>query len=331
MANASQVECDFVFPASLELGKMRHLSRKLCRNPEKGVAISGECANAASGTSRGVRRRDSLIPHRCDAICPVACDFPRRALGIAPHRRGPHRENNSYLPPYAVHSEINQLKTVKTWGGVAITTAILIVISANFFDRPIALFSYRAFGHLMIVRQFAATPGFFGPLEVFVVLIFLARRIALNPLERPDLVLILCEASLLLTNVLVLPLKFMFGRTWPLYGHPSLLVDGAYSFFTAGQCAFPSGHMASIGALACILWRRYPRFKPLCALGVAAIAMALVAGDFHFVSDVLAGGFLEVTVGMVILAASDFAKTRLLYIAPALPDGFEAAQGIRSG
>ena len=181
---------------------MRHLSRKLCRNPEKGVAIFGECANAASGTSRGVRRRDSLIPHRCDAICPLACDFPRRALGIAPHRRGPHRENNSYLPPYAVHSEINQLKTVKTWGGVAITTAILIVISANFFDRPIALFSYRAFGHLMIVRQFAATPGFFGPLEVFVVLIFLARRIAFNPLERPDLVLILCEASLLLTNVL---------------------------------------------------------------------------------------------------------------------------------
>jgi membrane-associated phospholipid phosphatase len=261
---------------------------------------------------------------------PAACDFPHRALCIAPHHRGPHRENDSYLPPYAVHSEINQLKTIKTWGGVAITTAILIVISANFFDSPIALFSYQAFGHLMIVRQFAATPGFFGPLEVFVLLIFLARRIALSPLERPDLVLILCEASLLLTNVLVLPLKFIFGRTWPLYGHPSLLIDGAYSFFTAGQCAFPSGHMASIGALACILWRTYPRFKPLFAVGVTAIATALVAGDFHFVSDVLAGGFIGVTVGAVILAASDFVKMRLLYVATALPDGFQAAEGVRS-
>ena len=222
------------------------------------------------------------------------------------------------------------MKTVQTWGVVAITTAILIVISANFFDRPIALFSYQAFGHLMIVRQFAATPRFFGPLEVFVLLIFLARRLALNPLERPDVVLMLCEASLLLTNVLVLPLKFMFGRTWPLYGHPSLLIDGAYSFFTAGQYAFPSGHMASVCALACILWTTYPRFKSLYVVGVAAVAMALVAGDFHFVSDVLAGGFLGITVGMVILAASDFVKMRLLYIVPALPDGFEAAEGVRS-
>jgi membrane-associated phospholipid phosphatase len=206
------------------------------------------------------------------------------------------------------------LKTVKTWGVVAITTAVLIVISVNFFDRPIALFSYQAFGHLMIVRQFAATPSFFGPLEVFVLLIFLVRRVALYPLERPDVMLISCEASLLLTNVLVLPLKFMFGRTWPLYGHRSLLIDGAYSFFTAGQYAFPSGHMASVCALACILWTTYPRFKPLYAVGVAAVAIALVAGDFHFVSDVLAGGFLGITVGTVILAASDFVKMRLLYI-----------------
>lgn len=35
----------------------------------------------------------------------------------------------------------------------------------------------------------------------------------------------------------------------------------------------------------------YPRFKLLYAAGVTAIAVAVVAGDSHFLSDVVAGGF----------------------------------------
>jgi membrane-associated phospholipid phosphatase len=204
------------------------------------------------------------------------------------------------------------LKTIATWGIAAVTTTIFIAASASFFDRPITLLTYPAFGQLPIVRQFSGTPSFFGPVEVFLLLIFLIRRIALYPLRRPDVAVALCEASLLITSSLVLPMKYMFGRTSPLYGHPSLLVDGAYgfNFFTAGQYAFPSGHMASICALACILWVTYPRFKPLYLLGVGIVAIALVAGDFHFLSDVLAGGFLGITVALVILAASDFVKTK---------------------
>ena len=77
------------------------------------------------------------------------------------------------------------MRTVKTWGVAAVAIAILIVVSADFFDRPIALMFYRAFGHLLLVRQFAGTPSFFGPVEVLVLLIFLTRRIALYPLGVP--------------------------------------------------------------------------------------------------------------------------------------------------
>jgi membrane-associated phospholipid phosphatase len=208
-----------------------------------------------------------------------------------------------------------RLRTIATWGVAAVTTAIFTIVSAYFLDRPITFLSYLAFGHLPIVRQFVGTPSFFGPVEVFLLLIFLIRRVGLYPLRRPDAVVAICEASLLITNALVLPMKYMFGRTSPLYGHPSLLVDGAYgfNFFTAGQYAFPSGHMASICALACILWATYPKFKPLYLVGVSAVAIALVAGDFHFLSDVLAGGFLGITVALVILAASDFVKTKITY------------------
>jgi hypothetical protein len=123
-----------------------------------------------------------------------------------------------------------RLKTIQTWSFAAIATAIAVPVSAAFLDRPIARFFYHAFGHFAIVRQFAGTPGFLGPLEILVLLAFLVRRIALYPLGYADAVIALCEASLLATTLTLSPLKFLFGRTWPLYGHPSFLIDGAYGF-----------------------------------------------------------------------------------------------------
>ena len=154
----------------------------------------------------------------------------------------------------------------KSWSVAAVATVFLVVISFIFLDRPIAWFFYRVFGHLMIVQQFSATPSFFGPFDLFILLIFFIRRIALYPLSRSD-------------AALVSPMKFLFGRTWPFYGHPSLLLDGAYgfNFFTDGQESFPSGHTASVCALAGVLWAMYPRFKPFYAVGVTAIAVALAA------------------------------------------------------
>ena len=164
-----------------------------------------------------------------------------------------------------------QLKRIKSWTVAAVATVFLVVISVKFLDRPLAWFFYRVLGHLMIVQQFAATPSFFGPFELFILLIFFIRRIAFYPLSRSDAALLLCEASLLTTKSLVSPLKSLFGRTWPLYGHPSLLLDCAYGFnsFTAGQEFFPSGHTASVCAVVGVLWAMYPRFRPMYALAVA--------------------------------------------------------------
>jgi membrane-associated phospholipid phosphatase len=207
------------------------------------------------------------------------------------------------------------LKSFQSWSFAAASTIIAVAIAVEFLDKPIAWVSYPVFGDLFFVRAFAGTPSFFGPLEIFILLIFVLRRIAFYPLAHPDAVLVLCEASLLATKLLLSPLKFAFGRTWPLHGHPSFLIDGAYgfNFFTAGPQfqAFPSGHAASVSALATILWATYPRFRRLYAAAVAAIAIALIAGDFHFLSDVLAGGFLGLSVALSILAVWRFGKRKL--------------------
>jgi membrane-associated phospholipid phosphatase len=88
------------------------------------------------------------------------------------------------------------------------------------------------------------------------------------------------------------------------------LLDGSYgfTFLRSGPAfdAFPSGHTAAVCALAAVLWTTYPRFSLLYAAGAISMAIALVAGDFHFFSDVLGGGFLGVSVALSILVALGF-------------------------
>jgi membrane-associated phospholipid phosphatase len=163
-------------------------------------------------------------------------------------------------------------------------------------DKPIAYFVHDMFGQLEVASDFTGTPSFFSPLAILVLLVFLVRRLALRPFCKLDIVLILCDLSIILSKFLVPPLKFVFGRTWPQYHVPSLIGDGVYgfNFFQRGQEfeSFPSGHMASICALTVVFWICYPRFRPLYTTGIAVMAGVLILGNYHFVGDVVAGGFV---------------------------------------
>jgi membrane-associated phospholipid phosphatase len=104
-------------------------------------------------------------------------------------------------------------------------------------------------------------------------------------------------------------LKSAFGRTWPeswMGFHISFIRDGAYGFnpFHGGPAytAFPSGHIAAVCAIVSVLWVCYPKFRPLYVLFVLLTAIALVVSNFHFVSDVIAGIFLGISVGWITTA-----------------------------
>jgi membrane-associated phospholipid phosphatase len=174
--------------------------------------------------------------------------------------------------------------------------ALGLLASIRFVDEPVARLSYAAFGQFQFFRRFVDAPHLFGPLASLVVVAFLARRLLGRPFSDADAALVLCAVSEAVTAALLFPLKHLFGRTWPLYGRPNLLVDGVsgFNFFRSGSnyAAFPSGHMAAVSAIAGVLWVAYPKLRPLWAAIVAAAAIPLVTGDFHFVSDVLAGGLL---------------------------------------
>lgn len=64
----------------------------------------------------------------------------------------------------------------------------------------------------------------------------------------------------------------------------------------AGFRGFPSGHMAVFTALGAALWLYYGRYRPVYAAGLFALGAALIATDYHFVSDVIGGVYLGLLV-----------------------------------
>ena len=93
-------------------------------------------------------------------------------------------------------------------------------------------------------------------------------------------------------------LKFFFGVP-----NPTAVLHGTQHAFNllsgSSNCSFPSGPMILAGAFAGVFMRFYrTSILPLSALLLIA-AVLLVAGDWHFVSDVIAGTFLGVSAGLL--------------------------------
>jgi len=67
----------------------------------------------------------------------------------------------------------------------------------------------------------------------------------------------------------------------------------------SARSSFPSGHMVLAGAFAGTLMRLYrASIWPLSAMLLLAAGL-LVVGDWHFLSDVIAGAFLSVSAGLL--------------------------------
>jgi membrane-associated phospholipid phosphatase len=83
----------------------------------------------------------------------------------------------------------------------------------------------------------------------------------------------------------------------------SLIRDDVYGFnpFHGGPgfAAFPSGHMVAISAIISIFWILYPQLRWLGALCVVAVFIGQLGANYHFVSDLIAGGFIGFSTGLV--------------------------------
>ncbi len=88
-------------------------------------------------------------------------------------------------------------------------------------------------------------------------------------------------------------LKIFFGRINTRAWLEAPTMD-TFDWFHGGGIhnGFPSGHMTVFTSLAVTAWLFFPRCRAILLFITLALGAALIATDFHFLSDVIAGGYL---------------------------------------
>jgi membrane-associated phospholipid phosphatase len=136
-------------------------------------------------------------------------------------------------------------------------------------------------------------------IEAAVALLLVCIRITRGHLSRlGETTALACLTSICAFAINDSTLKLFFGVP-----NPEVVLRGtrhAFDLLTgSSNSSFPSGHMVLSGAFAGVFMRLYrTSILPLFALLLIA-AVLLVAGNWHFVSDVVAGTFLGVSAGLL--------------------------------
>lgn len=95
-------------------------------------------------------------------------------------------------------------------------------------------------------------------------------------------------------------LKPLFGRTLP----AAYLQIGRYGFhwFRSGRAfgSFPSGHADQAAAILSVFWLAYPQWRWGYAAAFIFLAAALMIGEWHFLSDIIAGGCVGAAAGLLV-------------------------------
>jgi membrane-associated phospholipid phosphatase len=210
------------------------------------------------------------------------------------------------------------MKGLRHWSLGLLATTIAVVVSDLWLDRPIAYLAHDELQGFHLFQKLTLVPQVMIPLGIVAFLAVGLRGLTGRSLSRFQSVMLLSGLSLAVAAVAKDQLKFAFGRTWPepwLRSNHSLIGDSSYGFHPfhggIGYAAFPSGHMTMTCTVLTVLWICYPGYRWAYALGMAAVGIGLVGANFHFLSDVIAGGFLGMTAGWLGVALWEIAERRV--------------------
>ena len=190
---------------------------------------------------------------------------------------------------------------VRTLIAIAVCTAAVLAC-CFWIDRPVAFFVYRH--HINTIRVFRWLT--YPPPEVqnwsaLVLAILMVRR-AWGPFLHWQKVLLVACLSLIIADDFRISLGDVCGRYWPetwTHDNPSLIGTGTYGFhpFQRGDDigSFPSGHACRILGFATVWLIAMPNNRTIQVVVIllcAPMLLSLVAMNYHFVSDVIAGSVL---------------------------------------
>ncbi|MBV9550528.1 MAG: phosphatase PAP2 family protein [Alphaproteobacteria bacterium] len=192
---------------------------------------------------------------------------------------------------------MTQQRYLKAWMLGFITCILLVFVCFRWFDLPVAQL-FR--GNPARVQGYGLPSAVLLAGELCVITLLAFVRILRGQLpEYAKVMLIALLTSITAFTANDYVLKLIFGVPSP----SEVLFDSArhgVHFLAGGPASsFPSGHMALAGGFAGPWIRLQPATTGALAV-LLGIGMAmLVMGDWHFLSDVVAGTFVGVTAGLL--------------------------------
>jgi undecaprenyl-diphosphatase len=112
--------------------------------------------------------------------------------------------------------------------------------------------------------------------------------------RRPPYACLAAASAMVVTSLVVTPLKELFARERPPEIDPAL--GGLVAL--PDNASFPSGHSATAFAAATAVAVMCPRLRPVALALAAGVALSRVYLQVHFPLDVLAGGLLGAALGV---------------------------------
>lgn len=186
----------------------------------------------------------------------------------------------------------------------ACVCVVAVVICYYFVDRPVAFFVNDHGVNKIAVFKWLTYPPPTVQEWTPLVLVLLVLRRAAGPWSRCQQVLLVACLSLIVADQFRYSMGAVAGRYWPETWHdnnPSLIGNGTYGFhpFQADdeEGSFPSGHAARIAGFLSVFWLTMPRWRWLYVVIALPMLVSLVAMNYHFVGDVVAGTTLGSIVG----------------------------------
>jgi membrane-associated phospholipid phosphatase len=193
-----------------------------------------------------------------------------------------------------------------------------VLVCYFWIDRPVAFFVYdHHINKIQVFRWLTYPPPEVQNWSALVLTILMVRR-AWGPFLGWQKALLVACISLIVADNFRISLGDVFGRYWPetwTYDNPSLIGTGTYGFhpFQRGDDigSFPSGHACRIFGFAAVWLVAMPRNRTVQIVAIVLcvpMLISLVAMDYHFVSDVIAGSVLG---GIVATYAAHLARLQI--------------------
>lgn len=187
---------------------------------------------------------------------------------------------------------------LRIWLLALVACVAAVTLSFLWLDVPAAVWFWGIGRHLSpLGESLGSDVILLGESTVILIMVF-ARLVRGNISALSKVMAIACLASMCAYAINDHVLKVFFGVPNPaavLHGAPHAL-----NILTgSSNCSFPSGHMVLAGAFCGVFMRLYRvALRPLAVLLLLAAGLLLV-GDWHFLSDVIAGTFLGTSAGML--------------------------------